>query len=115
MDANWKPGDVVISISPAISVLYYVKHVDYFFSIDRALYLFERNGTITDTPTGSNPMLNQSDFQAVLSSHQHNRIWIITDNGLYQSAVTKNGRFIIPPEFHIVFEGYGSAIYVRGT
>ncbi|HLZ56610.1 MAG TPA: glycosyltransferase family 39 protein [Ktedonosporobacter sp.] len=114
MQTHWKPGDIVISVSPAISIKYYVGHLDYFFSIDRSLYLFERNGTITDTPTGTTPMLSQSDFQAVLASHLHNRVWILSDNGQYQSAITKTQRFIIPPEFHIVFEGYGSAVYVRG-
>ena len=112
MHDHWRKGDIVISVSPAISILYYVGHVNYFFSIDRALYLFERDGRIVDTPTGSIPILSQSDFQAVLASHK--RIWIISDNGLYQMGVTKNGRFTFPPDFHIVFEGYGSAIYLRG-
>jgi hypothetical protein len=112
MHDHWRKGDIVISVSPAISILYYVGHVNYFFSIDRALYLFERDGHIVDTPTGSTPLLSQSDFQSVLASHK--RIWIISDNGLYQAGVTKNGRFTFPPDFRVVFEGYGSAIYFRG-
>jgi hypothetical protein len=112
MHDHWQKGDIVISVSPAISILYYVGHVDYFFSIDRALYLFEQDGHIVDTPTGSTPLLRQSDFQTVLASHK--RIWIISDNGQYQGGVTKNGRFIFPPDFRVVFEGYGSAIYFRG-
>ena len=110
MQQNWKKGDIVVAIFPAISVLYYVGHNDYFFSIDRALYLFEQNGEITDTPTGSRPLLNQADFQAVLSTHA--RIWIISDNGSYQSQV--QGRFTFPPDFHLVYQGYQSAIYLRG-
>jgi Dolichyl-phosphate-mannose-protein mannosyltransferase len=112
MHDHWRKGDIVISVSPAISILYYVGHVDYFFSIDRALYLFEQDGHMVDTPTGSTPLLSQSDFQAVLASHK--RIWILSDNGQYQAGVTKNGRFIFPPDFRVVFEGYGSAIYFRG-
>jgi Dolichyl-phosphate-mannose-protein mannosyltransferase len=112
MHDHWRKGDIVISVSPAISILYYVGHVDYFFSIDRALYLFERDGHIVDTPTGTTPLLSQSDFQSVLSSHK--RIWVISDNGGYQLGVTKNGRFTFPPDFRVVFEGYGSAIYFRG-
>lgn len=112
MHDHWRKGDVVISVSPAISILYYVGHVNYFFSIDRALYLFERDGHIVDTPTGSTPLLSQGDFQSVLASHK--RIWIISDNGAYQAGVTKNGRFTFPPDFQVVFEGYGSAIYFRG-
>ena len=50
-------------------------------------------------------------FQAVLATHA--RVWIISDNGLYQSEVTKDRRFVFPPDFHIVFEGYGSAVYFR--
>jgi hypothetical protein len=109
---HWQQGDVVISVSPAISVLYYVGHVDYFFSVNRALYLFEEDSHITDTPTGSIPLFNKSDFQAVLAKHP--RIWIITDNGQYQYGLIKAQHFVFPSDFHIVFEGYGSAIYLRG-
>lgn len=108
---HWKKGDVVIAVSPAISVLYYVGDVNYFFSVDRSLYLFEKDNRITDTPTGSTPLLSQSDFQSVLATHA--RVWIISDNGLYQSGVTKNGRFTFPPDMHVVYEGYGSAVYLR--
>lgn len=104
-----RKGDVVIAVSPAISVLYYVGHVDYFFSLNRALYLFERNGHIIDTPTGSVALLNQDDFQAVIAAHT--RVWIVSDNGLYQAEAMKDNRFLFPPDFHIVYEGYGSAIY----
>lgn len=110
MHAHWRQGDIVISVAPAISVLYYVGHVDYFFSVNRALYLFERDGQITDTPTGSTPLLSQADFQSVLSAHA--RIWIISDNGEYQAAINKV--FTFPSDFHMVFEGYGSAVYFRG-
>ncbi|MFL5695112.1 MAG: glycosyltransferase family 39 protein, partial [Ktedonobacteraceae bacterium] len=109
---HWQQGDVVISVSPAISVLYYVGHVDYFFSVNRALYLFEEDSHITDTPTGSIPLFNKSDFQAVLATHP--RVWIITDNGPYQYGLVKAQHFVFPSDFHIVFEGYGSAIYLRG-
>lgn len=112
MHRHWQKGDVVISVSPAISVLYYVGHVDYFFSVNRALYLFEEDSHITDTPTGSIPLFNKSDFQAVLATHP--RVWIITDNGSYQYGLIKAQHFVFPPDFHIVFEGYGSAIYLRG-
>jgi hypothetical protein len=112
MQSHWRRGDMVIAVSPAISVLYYVRHVDYFFSVNRALYLFEKHGRITDTPTGSTPLLDQRDFEAVLAANK--RIWIISDNGEYQAGVTKDGRFTFPSDFHLVFEGYGSAIYFRG-
>ena len=112
MQQHWRQGDIVIAVSPAISILYYVGHVDYFFSVDRALYLFEHNGQVVDTPTGTTPLLSQADFQAVLAIHA--RVWIVSDNGLYQAGVMKNNRFVFPDDFHLVSEGYGSAVYFRG-
>ncbi len=110
MQQHWKKGDVVISVAPDFSIFYYTGHVNYFFSIDRALFLFERDGYIVDTSIGVQALLNQDDFRAVLAAHP--RIWIISDNAEYQAEVAK--RFVFPPDFHIVFEGYGSAIYFRG-
>jgi hypothetical protein len=112
MHQHWQKGDVVIAVAPAISILYYVGRVDYFFSLDRALYLFEKNGHITDTPTGSRPLFNTHDFRAVLAAHP--RVWIITDNGGYQLALNRERNFAFPPDFHLVFEGYGAAVYFRG-
>ncbi len=112
MQQHWHRGDIVIAVSPAISVLYYVGHVDYFLSLNRALYLFEQDGRITDTPTGSiQALLNQNDLESVLATNA--RIWIISDNGRYQGEAVK--RFTIPPDFHIVYEGFGSSIYSRGS
>ena len=109
---HWRKGDIVIALSPALSVLYYVGHIDYFFSTDRALYLFERDGGITDTPTGTTPILSQADFEAVLASHA--RIWIVA-NGTYQNQtrVQINGKIVFPPDIHLVYEGYSSAVYLR--
>ncbi len=114
MQGHLRKGDVVITVAPAVSVLYYVGQVDYYFSIDRSLFLFERNGKLIETTSGASPMLNQSEFQNVLSAHD--RIWLITDNGGYQGGVTKNSRFTFPPsDFRRVYEGYGSAIYFRSA
>jgi uncharacterized membrane protein len=113
MHEHWQKGDVVIAVAPAISILYYVGHVDYFFSINRALYLFEKNGHITDTPTGSEPLFNINDFNALLASHA--RVWIITDNAGYQLQLKRERNFVFPPDFQLAFEGYGAAIYFRGS
>jgi len=114
MQGHLRKGDVVITVAPAVSVLYYVGQVDYYFSIDRSLFLFERDGKLIETTSGASPMLNQSEFQNVLSAHD--RIWLITDNGGYQGGVTKNSRFTFPPsDFRRVYEGYGSAIYFRSA
>jgi len=109
---HWRSGDIVVSISPAISVLYYIGRVDYFFSVDRALYLFEHDGHITDTPTGSMPLLSQGDFNALLAKRA--RMWVITDKGLYESGIVKGKRFAFPPDFHLVYAGSGSSVYLRG-
>jgi hypothetical protein len=114
MHDHMQPGDVVISIAPAIIVLYEVGKVDDFFSADRALYLFERNGQIVETSSGSHPLLNEAEFQNVLA--QHSRIWLITDGGGYQGVLTRNGRFVFPPpDFHLVYEGYAAGIYFRSS
>ena len=112
INAHKQPGDLIVSVSPAIITLYYVGKVDHFFSMDRALFLIEQNGHMVETTSGSHPLLNQADFQAVLAGHQ--RIWLITDAGGYQGGATKNGRFVFPPpDFRVVYEGYGSAVYFR--
>ncbi|GAC1357396.1 MAG: hypothetical protein NVSMB44_02970 [Ktedonobacteraceae bacterium] len=114
MKSHLQQGDIVITVAPAVAVLYYAGHVDYYFSVDRALFLFERNGKLVETTSGARPMLNQSEFQNILSAH--NRIWLVTDNGSYQGGVTKNSRFTFPPpDFRRVYEGYGSAVYFRSA
>jgi hypothetical protein len=113
MKNHLQKGDIVVTIAPAVSILYYVKQVDYYFSIDRALFLIENNKQIVETTSGAHPMLNQQEFQNVLASNS--RVWLITDDGGYQGGVTKNNRFKFPPtDFRMVYEGYGSAIYFRG-
>jgi hypothetical protein len=113
MKNHLQKGDIVVTIAPAVSILYYVRQVDYYFSIDRALFLIENNKQIVETTSGAHPLLNQQEFQNVLASNS--RVWLITDNGGYQGGVTKNNRFKFPPtDFRMVYEGYGSAIYFRG-
>jgi len=111
MKTHLQKDDIVISIAPPNCTLFYVGKVDYFFSMDRALFLIEKNGSIVETASNAKAMLNQDDFQTVLASHS--RIWIISDNGPYQASVLK--RFTFPQDFHMVYEGYGSAVYYRGT
>ena len=109
MQQHWRKGDIVISINPALCSVFYAGHSDYYFSIDRSLYLFEANGQLIDTATGGAPLLNQSDFLAVIAKNK--RVWILSDNGPYQAAMLKG--YSMPPEFHIVYEGYQSAIFVN--
>jgi uncharacterized membrane protein len=107
--AHWRSGDVLICVAPDFSVFYYANHADYFLSIDRALFLLERDGHIIDTSMGAHALLQEADLLAVLANH--NRIWIVSDNGVYQAQAAK--RFAFPSDVHLVFEGYGSAVYLR--
>jgi hypothetical protein len=112
--SHWQQGDIVITIAPAVSSLYYVGQVDYYFSINRALFLLDHHGQLAETTTNVQPLLNQSDFQAVLASHS--RIWIISDNGSYQAGIARSSRFEFPPpDFRLVYEGYGSAVFFRSS
>ncbi len=110
LQRHLQKGDAVIAIAPANCVLYYARHVDYFFSIDRALYLMEHEGSIIETASGAEALLSQRDFEAVLAAYP--RVWIVSDGGPYEFAVRK--RFVFPPDVHLVFEGYASALYLRG-
>ncbi len=108
---HWHDGDVVISMSPDIEMYYYLGRSDYFFSVDRALFLIERNGQAINTATASVAMLSQSDFRTMLSKYP--RVWIVTDHSSYQNEITRH--FTVPAEFHIVFEGARNAVYLRGS
>jgi hypothetical protein len=112
--SHWQKGDVVITIAPAVSILYYVGQVDYYFSINRALFIIDHNGQLAETTTNVHPLLNQTDFQAVLAAHS--RIWLISDNGSYQAGIARSSRFEFPPpDFRLVYEGYGSAVFFRSS
>jgi hypothetical protein len=112
--SHWQKGDIVITIATAVSVLYYVGQVDYYFSINRALFIIDHNGQMVETTTNVHPLLNQDDFQAVLASHS--RIWLISDNGSYQAGIARSPRFEFPPpDFRLVYEGYGSAVFFRSS
>ena len=114
MKSHMRDGDLVVSIAPSVTVQYYVGRVDHYFSVDRALFLFEKNGKLLETTSGAHPLLNQADFQALLNTHT--RIWFITDNGGHQGEAMRNGRFGFPPPgFQMVYEGYGSAVYFRNN
>ncbi len=109
--SHWHDGDVVISMSPDIEMLYYLGRSDYFFSVDRALFLIERNGRAINTATGATAVLSQTDFSAMLAKYP--RIWIVSDHSTYQNEISRH--FTIPSDFHIVFEGARNAVYLRGS
>jgi len=107
---HWQKGDIIISISPDIEMYYYVGQSDYYFSIDRALFLIEQHGHIVNTSTAAIALLNQQDFQAVLARHA--RVWLVSDHSQYEIAALR--RFTFPADFHVVFEGARGIVYLRG-
>lgn len=114
MKKHMREDDIVIAVSPAVITLYYVGKVDHFFSLDRALFLFEENNRLVETTSGSHPLLNQNEFDMIMA--KHDRIWLVTDTGGYQGSAKKNGRFTFPPpSFRLAYEGYGAAVYFQGV
>ncbi|MEO8972841.1 MAG: glycosyltransferase family 39 protein [Ktedonobacteraceae bacterium] len=108
-----RKGDIVISIIPDSIVLYYVGQSDYFFSIEHALFIFENDGHIVDTYTGKTALLNQSDLNTVLNTHA--RIWLISADSANQSSVRHVLKsFVFPSDFHIVYAGTSSIVFLRG-
>lgn len=107
---HMRQGDIVISIIPDSIVMYYAGQSDYFFSINHALFLFEQKGHIVDTYTGKTALLHQSDLDVVLDTHA--RIWLFSADNHYQNEVLRH--FIIPPDFHVVYSGANSIVYLRG-
>jgi 4-amino-4-deoxy-L-arabinose transferase-like glycosyltransferase len=114
MHDHMHPGDIVISVAPAVIILYDVGKVDAYFSVDHSLFLIEKNGHLVETSSGSRPLFNEAEFQNVLAEHK--RIWLITDRGSKQDIITKNGNFVFPPpDFNLVYEGYNSGVYFRSS
>ena len=105
-----RPGDIVISISPDIEMSYYVGHSDYYLSLDRALFLMEKNGHVVNTATGAIALFNQQDLNAILSVHP--RVWLVSDHAGYEVSALRS--FTLPNSFHIVCEGARTVLYSRG-
>jgi 4-amino-4-deoxy-L-arabinose transferase-like glycosyltransferase len=105
-----QPGDIVISISPDLETAYYVGYSDYYLSVNRALFLMERDNHVINTSTGALALFNQRDLDAVLS--QHPRVWVVSDHGGYELSALR--RFTLPKSFHIVCEGARTVLYLRG-
>jgi hypothetical protein len=107
--AHWQPGDVLITIAPAIDGAFYAERPSYLLYENRALYLFERDGHILDTPTGSTVLLNGNDLAAVLANHH--RVWLFSEP-LYQCC-GRVAAFPLAQNFRLVFEGWDTLVYLR--
>ncbi len=111
IEQHFRQGDIVISIIPDSIVMYYAGQSDYFFSINHALFLLEQDGRVVDTYSGKIALLRQSDLDAVLDTHA--RIWLFSADDHYQNEVLQ--RFLIPSDFHVVYSGADSIVYLRGS
>ena len=111
IEQHYRKGDIIVSIVPDTIVMYYAGQSDYFFSINHVLFLLEQNGHVVDTYSGKIALLRQSDLDAVLGTHA--RIWLFSADNHYQNEVLKH--FLIPPDFHVVYSGADSIVYLRGS
>jgi 4-amino-4-deoxy-L-arabinose transferase-like glycosyltransferase len=105
-----QPGDIVISITPDLEMSYYLGYSDYYLSVNRALFLMERNNHLINTSSGATALLNQRDLDAVLSLHP--RVWLVSDHAGYELSAFR--RFTVPNSFHVVCEGARTVLYLRG-
>ena len=105
--SRWQNGDVIIGLAPDLEGAYYAKPPAYFLYQNKALYLFERDSHIIDTPIGSQALLNSDDVNAVLA--KHHRIWIFSS----RSYQTFGRNYPILQNFVLVYEGQGTFVYFR--
>ena len=105
--SHWQDGDVIIGLAPDLEGAYYAKPPAYFLYQNKALYLFERDSHIIDTPIGSQALLNSDDVNAVLA--KHHRIWIFSS----RSYQTFGRNYPILQNFVLVYEGQGTFVYFR--
>ncbi len=105
--SHWQDGDVIIGLAPDLEGAYYAKSPAYFLYQNKALYLFERDSHIIDTPIGSQALLNSDDVNAVLA--KHHRIWIFSS----RSYQTFGRNYPILQNFVLVYEGQGTFVYFR--
>lgn len=107
--AHWQPGDVLVTLAPAIDGAYYAHQPTYLLYQSKALYLFEQAGHIVDTPTGSTVLLNEQDVREMIA--QHHRIWVLAADN-YLCCITVN-TFPITQFFALVYEDGGTYVYLR--
>jgi uncharacterized membrane protein len=107
--AHWQPGDILITVAPAIDGAFYGERPSYLLYQSKALYLFEQNDHIVDTPTGSTVLLNEQDFAEMLA--QHHRIWLFS-SVTYQCC-GRTAKFPITQYFRLVYEGRNTLVYFR--
>lgn len=107
--ANWQPGDVLVTLAPAIDGAYYAHQPNYLIYQTKALYLFEQNGHIVDTPTGSTVLLNEQDVNEMIA--QHHRIWVLAADS-YLCCASVNS-FPVNQYFALVYENAGTYVYFR--
>ncbi len=115
MKAHQKPGDLFVTLAPPDNPAYYVGRIpDMTIATgrDKLLFLMERNGQAVDTNFGVPAILTVSQLQQVIENHQ--RIWLVTDQGSYLSSVAPAITNLIKDQFDVVAETSTAALYFRG-
>src|SRR5579871_159530 len=108
--AHWQPGDIIISMAPANDVMFYIGKPTYSVYTSQVLYVFEQNGHITNSYVGSQMIINQNDFNAVLA--KYHRIWIVVVSG-GNNTIGIAGSTPILTNFQEVYEDAGAFVYLR--
>lgn len=107
--AHWHSGDVLITLVPVTESLYYGVQPGYILYQNKALYVFERNGHITDNYAGAGVLLNEADLRTVLASSQ--RVWLFA-SASYQCCGHAD-QFALDEHFRLVFQSLDTAVYLR--
>lgn len=111
IQAHWQKGDILIAVAPAIDGAFYAERPSYLLYESKALYLFEQNGHIVDTPTGSTVLLNADDLNAAMA--RYHRVWLWS-SAAYECC-GRTVKYSLQQNFTLVYEGNGTLVYLRKT
>lgn len=109
--AHWQPGDILITIAPAIDGAYYAELPSYLIYADKALYFSAQNDQIGELATGAVALLSDQDVATVLASHH--RIWLLAANGYTCCGGTNTATVL--QNFALMFEGQSTYVYLRSS
>jgi uncharacterized membrane protein len=111
IQAHWQPGDILITIAPALDGAYYAEQPSYLIYTDKALYFSDQDGHAGELATGAQALLNDQDVATVLASHH--RIWLLAANG-YACCSSPN-MSLLQQNFALMFEGQATFVYLRSS
>jgi len=108
--AHWQPGDLLITLAPAVDARFYAVQPDYILYQGNALYILELHDHIVDSYVGATVLLNEHDLETILA--QHRRIWLFAATG-HLRWKGRSGMALIRQNFALVFSGEDTYVYFR--